>query len=72
MYKMKTENVHGDFSKKKNCLILVIILVMKIQTHLLLINYLKMIRFNENESKVLISKLEIESVSGTVKLAKRF
>ena len=31
-----------------------------------------MIRFNENESKVLISKLEIESVSGTVKLAKRF
>ena len=31
-----------------------------------------MIRFNENKSKVLISKLEIESVSGTVKLAKRF
>ena len=58
--------------RKKNCLILVIILVMKIQTHLLLINYLKMIRFNENKSKVLISKLEIESVSGTVKLAKRF
>ena len=29
--------------------------------------YQKMIAFNENESKVLISKLEIKSISGTVK-----
>ena len=32
-----------------------------------LINYLKMIGFNENESKVLISKLEIKFILGTVK-----
>ena len=32
-----------------------------------LINHLKMIGFNENELKVLISKLEIKSVLGTVK-----
>ena len=31
-----------------------------------LINYLKMSGFNENESKVLISKLEIKSISDTV------
>ena len=36
-----------------------------------LINYLKMIGFIENESKVLISKLEIKSISGTVKICKR-
>ena len=37
-----------------------------------LINYLKMIRFNENELKVLISKLEIKSILGTVKICKTF
>ena len=37
-----------------------------------LIFYLKMIVFNENESKVLISKLEIKSISGTVKKFKTF
>ena len=35
-----------------------------------LINYLKMIGFNKNESKLLISKLEIKSVLGTVKICK--
>ena len=33
-----------------------------------LINYLKMIEFGENESKVLKSKLEIKPLSGTVKI----
>ena len=37
-----------------------------------LINYLKMSGFNENESKVLISKLEIKSISDTVKICKTF
>ena len=37
-----------------------------------LINYLKMIGFNENESKVLISKLEVKSISGTEKICKGF
>ena len=37
-----------------------------------LINYLKMIEFNENGSKVLITKLEIKSISGTVKNSKTF
>ena len=37
-----------------------------------LIKYLKMIGFNENESKVLISKLEIKSKSGAVKICKTF
>ena len=36
------------------------------------INYLKMIGFNENESKVLISKLEIKPISGTVNICKTF
>ena len=31
-----------------------------------------MIRFNENELKVLISKLEIKSILGTVKICKTF
>ena len=35
-----------------------------------LINYLKITGFNENEAKV--SKLEIKSISGTVKIWKRF
>ena len=35
-----------------------------------LINYQKMFVFNENESKVLISKLEIKSISRTVKICK--
>ena len=33
-----------------------------------LISYLKMIGFNENGLKVLIPKLEIKSISGTVKI----
>ena len=37
-----------------------------------LTNYLKMIGFHENESKVLISKLEIKSILGTVKTCKTF
>ena len=37
-----------------------------------LINYVKIIGFNENESKVLISTLEIKSISGTVKICKLF
>ena len=37
-----------------------------------LINYVKTIGFNENESKVLISTLEIKSISGTVKICKPF
>ena len=37
-----------------------------------LINYLKMSGFNENESKVLTSKLEIKSISDTVKICKTF
>ena len=37
-----------------------------------LINYLKMIGFNENESKVLLTKLEIKSISGTVKICITF
>ena len=37
-----------------------------------LINYLKMIRFNENESKVLISKLEIKPIPGAVRIYKAF
>ena len=37
-----------------------------------LINYLKMIGFNKNESNILISKLEIKSISGTVKICKTF
>ena len=35
-------------------------------------NYLKMIGFNETESKELISKLEMKSISGTVKICKTF
>ena len=34
--------------------------------------YLDIIGFNENESKVLISRLEIKSISGTVKIFKIF
>ena len=37
-----------------------------------LINYLKMIGFNKNESNILISKLEIKSISGTVKICETF
>ena len=37
-----------------------------------LISYLKMIGFHENESEVLISKLQIKSISGTVKIFKTF
>ena len=37
-----------------------------------LINNLKMIGFNENESKILIPKLEIKSISGTIKICKTF
>ena len=37
-----------------------------------LINYVKIIEFNENESKVLISTLEIKSISGAVKICKPF
>ena len=37
-----------------------------------LINYLKMIGFNKNESNILISKLEIKSISGTVNICKTF
>ena len=37
-----------------------------------LTTYLKMFGFNENESKVLISKLEIKSIYGTVKICKTF
>ena len=37
-----------------------------------LINNLKMIGFNENESKILIPKPEIKSISGTVKICKTF
>ena len=37
-----------------------------------LISYLKMIGFNENESEVSISKLQIKSISGTVKSFKTF
>ena len=37
-----------------------------------LINYLKMTGFNKNESNILISKLEIKSISGTVKICKTF
>ena len=37
-----------------------------------LIFYLKMVVFDENESKVLISKLEIKCISGTVKKFKTF
>ena len=37
-----------------------------------LINYLKIIGFNKHESKALISNVEIESILGTVKIAKRF
>ena len=37
-----------------------------------LINYLKMIGFNENELKKIISKLQIKSISRTVKICKTF
>ena len=37
-----------------------------------LINYLKMIGFNENELKKIISKLQIKSISKTVKICKTF
>ena len=37
-----------------------------------LINYLKMIGFNERQSKTLIRKLQIKSISGTVKICKTF
>ena len=37
-----------------------------------LINYLKMIGFDEGESKCLIRKLQIKSISGTVKIRKTF
>ena len=37
-----------------------------------LINYLKLNLFNENELKVLISKLEIKSISGKVEISQTF
>ena len=37
-----------------------------------LTNYLKMIGFNEKESKALIPKLQIKSIIGTVKICKTF
>ena len=37
-----------------------------------LTNYLKMIGFSEKESKVLILKLVIKSMTGTVKICKTF
>ena len=37
-----------------------------------LINYLKMIGFDERESKTLTRKLQIKSISGTVKICKTF
>ena len=37
-----------------------------------LINYLKMIVFNEKESKTLTRKLQIKSILGTVKIWKTF
>ena len=37
-----------------------------------LINYLKMIGFNENELKKITSKLQIKSISRTVKICKMF
>lgn len=36
------------------------------------VNYWKIIRFNEKESKTLMYKLQIKSVSGTVKICKTF